>query len=158
MVKQDIAQAVESLLSDFLAERELEVYRTEFRRIGRDWTLRVTLDKPADSEQQYVSIEECEEVTRYLSDRLDEADLIDRSYTLEVESPGLDRELLKESDFERFAGSVVEVKLYEPLNGSKQYEAVLAGKTGDIVRLDLNGQILEIPASKIAKINLAVIF
>ena len=92
-------------------------------------------------------------------EKLDELDLIARQYTIEVSSPGMDRELIHDKDFERFAGRIVEVKLYEPLNGQKSFEAELVGRTEeDVIQLDLDGERLEIPHKKISKINLAVIF
>ena len=111
-----------------------------------------------DAENEYVSIEECEEVTRYLSDKLDDLDFIDRSYNLEVSSPGLDRELIHESDFVRFAGREVEVKTYQQIEGSKNFEGTLVAKQDDIVIIDVGGKRLEIPADKISKINLAIVF
>jgi len=98
-------------------------------------------------------------VNRYLSEKLDELDLIARQYTIEVSSPGMDRELIHDKDFDRFAGRIVDVKLYEPLNGQKSFEAELVGRTEeDVIQLDLDGERLEIPHKKISKINLAVIF
>ena len=158
MAKDDVTARVTEILDDYLADKNLEIYRIIYKKEGKDWVLRVFLDKPEDSEQEYVNIEECEEVTRYLSDKLDELDFIDRSYNLEVSSPGLDRELIKEADFRRFAGRLVEVKTYEPINGSKNLEGVLVGKEEGNVKIDISGNELVIPQIKISKINLAVVF
>lgn len=149
---------IEELLNEHLADKELEVYRVLYKKEGKDWVLRVFLDKPADAETEYVSIDECEDVTRWLSDKLDELDIIDRSYNLEVSSPGLDRELIKDSDYVRFAGRAVELKTYKPINGNKNFEGILVGKEEDIVKIDLDGEIIEISADMISKINLAVVF
>ena len=116
------------------------------------------LDKTMDAENEYVSIEECEDVTRFLSDKLDELDLIDRSYNLEVSSPGLDRELIKDTDYVRFAGREVEVKTYEQISGKKNFDGVLVGKDNGIVTIEVGKDRIEIPENKISKINLAVIF
>ena len=75
-----------------------------------------------------------------------------------MSSPGLDRELIHESDYIRFAGRPVEIRTYEQINGSKFIEAVLIGKEGGNVIVDAGNGRLEIPADKISKINLAVIF
>lgn len=158
MAKADIAAKVEELLASYLEQHDLELYRVTYKKEGSGWVLRVFLDKPADAESEYVSIDECEEATRYLSDRLDESDLIDRSYNLEVSSPGLDRELIHESDYVRFAGREVEVRTYGQINGSKYFEGTLAGKEGGIVLIDTALGRLEIPGDKISKINLAVVF
>ena len=158
MAKEDAAGKVSQLLAPYLEEKNLELYRAEYKKEGKEWVLRVFLDKPANSESEYVSIEECEDVTRWLSDILDKEDFIDRSYNLEVSSPGLDRELIKDSDYERFKGRLVEVKTYEQINGSKELEGTLLGREEGIVRIEEDGKTLDIPADKISKINLAVVF
>lgn len=158
MAKEDISAKVTEILKEYLEGKELDIYRIVYKKEGPDWVLRVFLDKTMDAESEYVSIEECEDVTRYLSDKLDELDIIDRSYNLEVSSPGLDRELIRESDYVRFAGREVEVRTYEQISGKKYMEGTLVGKDGEIVKIESGGQILEIPVQKISKINLAVVF
>ena len=158
MAKIDVSTRVTAMLEDFLADKELEIYLIQFKKEGPDWKLKVFLDKTEGAESEYVNINECEEVTRYLNDRLDEEDFIDKKYTLEVSSPGLDRELIKERDYTRFAGKLVEVKLYEAINGNKYYEGELIGKADGIVKISVNGTELEIPEKKISKINLAIVF
>lgn len=149
---------IEELLNAYLEDKDLEVYRVIYKKEGKDWVLRVFLDKPMDSETEYVGIDECEEVTRWLSDKLDELDIIDRSYNLEVSSPGLDRELIKDSDFVRFKGRQVEVKTYKPIDGNKNFEGTLIGKEDNIVKIELEDKVLELAADTISKINLAVVF
>jgi len=158
MAREDIPTAVSRILEDYLPGKNLEIYNIVYKKEGPDWVLRVFLDKPYGSETEYVNIEECEDVTRYLSDVLDEQDIIDRSYNLEVSSPGLDRELIKESDFRRFSGRAVEVRTYEQINGSKNFEGILIGKDDGIVTVSVGGENIEIPETKISKINLAIVF
>lgn len=158
MAKEDAGKRVSELLNPYLEEKDLDLYRVEYKKEGKDWVLRVYLDKPQGADTEYVSIEECEDATRYLSDLLDKEDFIDRSYNLEVSSPGLDRELIKDSDFERFKGRLVEVKTYEQISGSKEHTGKLLGKEDGVVRIDEDGDTLDIPADKISKINLAVVF
>lgn len=158
MAKEDISCKVSELLKDFLKNENLELYRVTYKKEGPDWILRVFLDKPIDADTEYVSIDECESATRYLSDKLDELDFIERAYKLEVSSPGLDRELIKDSDYVRFAGREVEIKTYEQINGSKNFQGKLISKDGDIVNIEIDGKPIELSISKISKINLAVIF
>ena len=158
MAKEDISKKVTELLSEFCEGKELEVYRVQYKKEGPDWKLKVFLDKPADAETEYVDINECEAATRFLGDKLDELDLIERAYTLEVSSPGLDRELIKGSDFDRFAGREVEVKLFTAIEGSKNHEGTLIGLKDGIVTISVNGSEIELPKDKISKINLAVVF
>ena len=158
MHKEEIRSRIEEMLSDYLAEKDLEIYQIQYKKEGPDWKLKLVLDKTENAEDEYVNIEECEDVSRFLSDKLDEEDFIDRAYLLEVSSPGLDRELIKDSDFRRFAGRPVEIKLYEAIDGNKKLEGTLIGKDGDIVKVEADGQTIELQAKKISKINLAVIF
>ena len=158
MAKEDISAKVKEMLMPFLEENGLDIYKVEYKKEGPAWVLRVCLDKPADAESEYVSIDDCEKVNVWLSEALDRNDIIDRSYNLEVSSAGLDRELLKDSDYVRFAGRAVEVRTYEQINGSKSHEGVLKGKENGVVAIETGSGELAIPADKIAKINLAVVF
>ena len=158
MHKEEIRSKIEEMLSDYLAEKDLEIYQIQYKKEGPDWKLKLVLDKTENAEDEYMNIEECEDISRFLSDKLDEEDFIDRAYLLEVSSPGLDRELIKDSDFRRFAGRPVEIKLYEAIDGNKKLEGNLIGKDGDIVKVEADGQTIELQAKKISKINLAVIF
>ncbi len=159
MAKIQIKELVSQLIGDFLADNELELYNTEFKKEGRDWYLRVYIDKAAASEEMYVSTDDCEKVSRYLSDRLDEEDPIEQNYYLEVSSPGLDRQLYEQKDFDRFTGSVVDVKLYKSVGGRKEYQGVLEGLKDGVVMITAEGdQHYEFPMDQVAKVNLAVIF
>ncbi len=96
MAKEDISRRVTEMLMPFLEENGLDIYKVEYKKEGPSWVLRVSLDKPADAESEYVSIDDCEKVNVWLSGMLDENDIIERSYNLEVCSAGLDRELIKD--------------------------------------------------------------
>lgn len=158
MAKEDVTLKVTELLNEYISDKELDIYRVLYKKEGKDWILRVMLDKPIGAESEYVNIEECEAVNRWLSDKLDELDFIERAYNLEVSSPGMDRELIKDSDFERFSGKLVEVKTYEQINGNKYFEGILIGKTDGIVTIDVDGSQIKIAEEKISKINLAIVF
>ncbi|MGX8773877.1 MAG: ribosome maturation factor RimP [Bacillota bacterium] len=138
MAKKKITDVVAELAGDFLAENGYELYNTEFVKEGRDWFLRVYIDKaPAEdakaagpqsdeeAEPQYVSTEDCEKVSRFLSEKLDEADPIEQNYYLEVSSPGMDRPLLRPEHFARYVGEEVEIRLYKAIDGVKNIQGVL---------------------------------
>lgn len=161
MARKKITETVEAMLAGFLQEHDLELFNLEYVKEGKARILRVYIDKPPaeDGGDRYVSIDECELVSRYLSDRLDEEDAIEENYTLEVSSPGIDRPLIREQDYTRYAGRPVDVRLYKPLDGKKQFTAELAGLRDGVVLLkDEDGNDLEIPRDSISKISLAVIF
>ena len=158
MAKDDVSSRVDGLLRPYLTEHGLDIYRIEYKKEGPGWVLRVYLDKPADAESEYVSIEECEETTRFLSEALDREDFIERAYNLEVCSPGLDRELIRDEDYVRFAGRPVEVRTYEKICGSREHEGILSGKENGAVIIGTPDGEISIPAEKISRINLAVVF
>jgi ribosome maturation factor RimP len=82
-----------------------------------------------------MAIEDCEAVSRALSPILDVADLIERSYRLEVSSPGIDRPLVRRSDFERYAGHAVKVEMSAPIEGRRRFRGVLLGAKGGLARI-----------------------
>ncbi len=111
-----------------------ELWDVEFVREAGEWFLRVYIDKEGG-----VSINDCEAVSRALDPMLDEADPIEQSYNFEVSSAGLERALKRESDFARFMGSPVTVKLYKALDGQKEFNGKLAGYDSGAVTLELSG-------------------
>ncbi len=157
MAKKKVKDAARELLEEFLGEHSLELFNIEFVKEGRDRYLRVYIDKPEES-GEYVSIDDCETVSRYLSDKLDEADLIEENYFLEVSSPGLDRPLLKDSDYVRYAGRQVDISLYRAIDGQKQISGKLISlKDGVVTVADEAGKTVEIPMEQISRTKLAVI-
>ncbi|MDD6816869.1 MAG: ribosome maturation factor RimP [Firmicutes bacterium] len=157
--KVKVTDLVEEIAAPFLDENGLELYHTEFLKEGRDWFLRVYIDKKEGQEEEYVSTDDCEKVSRFLSDELDRIDPIEQNYYLEVSSPGLDRELLRDRDFVRFAGRLVDLSLYKAVNGKKAYQGVLVGLTDDqIVIKDETDAELRFDRAQVAKTRLAVVF
>ena len=113
----------------------LEIWDIRFVKEGADWYLRIFIDKEGG-----VSIDDCEAVSRPLSDRLDEVDPIEGSYVLEVGSAGADRPLKKPEHFTRFLGEQVEVRLYRPVNGRKDFHGALtAYENGDVTITPADG-------------------
>ncbi len=158
MSGKKVKDAARELLEGFLDEHSLELFHIEFVKEGRDRYLRVYIDKPQSDEEEYVSIDDCELVSRYLSQKLDEEDLIEENYFLEVSSPGLDRPLLKDSDYVRYAGRMVDISLYQALDGRKKITGELVSLTDGIVTIiDESENEVRIPMEKISKTKLAVI-
>jgi ribosome maturation factor RimP len=154
---------VEELIASWMKEYEnaadYELSRTEFVKEGAGWYLRVYVDKIDGEGYGTMGTDDCEAISRYLSAKLDEADPIKQNYYLEVSSPGLDRPLLTARDFERFMGSLIEIKLYKALDGSKFYTGTLTGYDNGAVTIeDAKGKAITLQQSDAAKINLAVIF
>lgn len=159
MAKKKITEIIEEITTDFMAENGLELYNVEFLKEGRDWFLRVYIDKTDTGEEAFVDTDDCEKVSRFLSEKLDELDPIEQNYYLEVSSPGMDRQLFTPKHYERFSGRLVEVKLYKGVDGRKLYEGVLQGLIdGNVVIIDKDDKELMFPLDQVAKTNLAVVF
>jgi ribosome maturation factor RimP len=94
-------------------------------------TVQIMAERPDGS----MSIEDCEAVSRALSPVLDVADLIDRAYRLEVSSPGIDRPLVRGSDFQRYAGHTIKVEMSAPIEGRRRFRGVLLGAEGGLARI-----------------------
>ena len=159
MAKKKIGEYISEWMNEFGPQNGYELSRSEFVKEGSDWYLRVYVDKLEDGKYASMSTDDCETVSRYLSDKLDEADPIEQNYYLEVSSPGLDRPLISEKDFERFNGEYIEIKLYKAENGSKMIFGKLKSyDNGNITVVTDKNVEITVEAGKAAKVNLAVIF
>lgn len=157
MADKKITDLVRKLAEPFANEYGCIVDDVEFKKEGADYVLRVIIDV-TDNIGGGVSIDQCEGVSRLLSDALDSTDPIDKAYMLEVSSPGIDRPLKRDKDFERFMGREIDIGLYKPQNGSKTFTGVLTSYKDGIVTIDCNGEEIEFEKSKTAYIKLAVIW
>ena len=153
-MKETAQAAVEKIVNELLADNpeEIELVEVEYVK-EHDWYLRVFIDKPGG-----IGLEDCEKLSGRLEKILDERDIIPGAYILEVSSPGLDRVLKTERDFEREMGKVVDVKLFSPLKGEKQFTGELtAYGDGNITLSQKKGE-LTIPLAQIAQIRLHIDF
>lgn len=159
MAKKKIGDLISEWMDEFGPENGFELHRSEFVKEGNTWYLRVYVDKLVDGKYEYVSSDDCEVVSRFLSEKLDEADPITQNYYLEVSSPGMDRPLISDKDYERFKGSLVEISLYKALDGKKNLSGELLDKKDNTVLIkDDKGIEISLPLESVAKINLAVVF
>ena len=124
-----VTQLAAQLAQPIVEANGCTLWDVEYVREAGTWFLRIYIDKEGG-----VSINDCEAVSRPLSDALDEADPIEGSYTLEVSSAGADRVLKKPEHFAAFVGREVDVHLYRPVDGRKEHTGVLAGyEQGDVL-------------------------
>lgn len=153
-MKKNIATEIEQMVLPITDAHNLELVDVEYVKEGGEFFLRIYIDKEGG-----VSLNECEVVTRTLNPILDEKDPIKDNYFLEVSSPGLDRPLKKDKDFERYKGRDVEIKLYKPMNGSKQFEGELVGLTEDNnIKVIIDGEEVDFTRKEVALIRLAIKF
>ena len=117
-----------ALVQPILDEHGFELVDVEYVKEAGNWYLRAYIDKPGG-----ITIDDCEIVSRALSDKLDEEDFIDACYVLEVSSPGLTRPLKKPKDYERNIGKPIDIRLFRAVNGVKELTAELVSYTDDTV-------------------------
>lgn len=118
--REDYESRTEKLLEPIAAANGVSVYDVEYLKEGGDYYLRAYIDKPDG-----VNIQDCENVSRALSDALDREDFIPEAYILEVSSPGLGRALKKDRHLQASIGREVEIKLFKPMDGGKEFSGIL---------------------------------
>lgn len=131
-----------------------EIAHVEYKKEGSEYFLRVFID----TDEGYISIDDCEKVSRALSDELDKSDPIKEAYYLEVCSPGIDRTLRRDKEFIRFLGSEVDVKLFAPVDGVKEFSGVLASYESPIAKIKASDKEYSVNKDDAVYIKLAVKF
>lgn len=160
-MREGLTHQIEELAVPACEQAGVELVDIEYVRESGRWFLRLYIDKLGG-----VTLDDCQLVHEDVGRRLDENDPIGHPYTLEVASPGLDRPLKREADFERFAGEPVEVRTTEPVEGNRRTRGRLLGLTRPAqgspgsddprVRVALvDGQVVEVPLSVISRARLA---
>lgn len=154
-----VVETVTELVTPILDERHFELVDAEFVKEGKSWYLRIYIDKPGG-----INIEECALVSDLLGEKLDDCDPdpIPQAYFLEVSSPGAERPLKKERDYERSLNSYIHVSLYQPLEGNKVYEGTMVDLKPDELTLEYmdktRQKTIVIPRKQIAQARLAIKF
>ena len=144
-----VTDTVAALALPIAEQADCSLWDVEYVKEAGTWFLRVYIDKEGG-----VSIDDCEAVSRPLSDLLDQADPIEGSYTFEVSSAGADRALKKPEHFARFQGAEVEVKLYRPKEGRKEYVGLLRDYQDGAVTLETAGQEAVFTKQEVALVRL----
>lgn len=150
---QSIEQRVETLLGPVIEEQGLELVNVEFVKEGAHWYLRLYIDKEGG-----VDLDDCTNVSHSVSEVLDRNDPISQAYMLEVSSPGLERPLKKDEDFQRFQGKLVRVSTKESFEGYQEFTGYLVGLIEDEIVLEYEKESIKIPRSLVEKANLALDF
>lgn len=155
MSKREVyEQKTEEILLPIVEEYGFELVDVEYVKEGGTWYLRTYIDKEGG-----ISIDDCEKVSRRLSDVLDEKDYIDDTYIMEVSSPGLGRPLKKEKDFKRSLGKEVDIRTYRMIDKQKEFTGILKDYDKDTVTIELDDKTLKtFEKGDIALIRLAFDF
>ena len=149
LFRSRVEEAVEKIAEEILANTDYELVDVEYVK-ERDWFLRVYIDKEGG-----IGLDDCQEVSGLLDEKLEELNIINDRYILEVSSPGLDRALKKEKDFKREMGKLVDITLYKAIDCEKMITGKLTGYTKDIITID---ETREIALKDIALVRLHIDF
>ena len=148
-----VTELIEKLAKPVVEAQGCSLWDVEYVREGTEYFLRLYLDKEGG-----VDITDCEAVSRAMDPILDEKDPIQQSYHFEVCSAGLERALKRPSDFERFMGSPITVKLYRPRNGLKELPCVLKGYEDGAITVEAGKETITFTKSEVALVRLRVEF
>lgn len=152
--RADIELKTTELVMPIIEANNLELVDVEYVKEGSDYYLRVYADKEGG-----ITINDCETVSRALSDLLDKDDYIEEAYILEVSSPGLTRPLKKENDYRRSVGKIVEIKTFAKVNGAKEFQGILKSYDEESVTIELIDETeLTISRKDISMIRLAFVY
>ncbi|MFH1640417.1 MAG: ribosome maturation factor RimP [Candidatus Omnitrophota bacterium] len=147
MDKQEIISELKDIIGEYLRVQGLDLVDLIYRYEGRGLFLRILTDRP----QGGINLAECARLNNEISRILDEKDILQGRYILEVSSPGIDRPLKTKSDFERCMNRKARFFLSEPVNGKIELEGVIAKAEDDSVYIDIEGESVDIPLAKLAK-------
>ncbi|MCI1903433.1 MAG: ribosome maturation factor RimP [Enterococcaceae bacterium] len=154
-----VVDTVTTIVTPILEEKDFDLVDVEFVKEGKNWFLRVFIDKDGG-----IDLDDCVAVSEILSERLDtmDPDPIPQAYFLEVSSPGAERPLKKDKDFEQALNEYIHVSLYQSLDGEKQFDGFLTAIDKETltlkVRIKTREKEIMIPRKEIAKARLAIQF
>lgn len=152
--REEYESMTERLLEPIIEANNFELYDVEYVKEVGNWYLRAYIDKEGG-----ISIDDCELVSRALSDLLDEKDFIDDAYILEVSSPGLGRQLKKDKHFAKSIGEEVEIKLYKAIDKRKEFSGILIAFDKETITIELEDEsTMSFNRSDIAMVRLALDF
>jgi len=149
----DMTDRVNALIEEYLEQNGIELVEITYRREQGGMTLRLLVDTPAG-----ISIAECEALSNYLSEQLDKEGIINERYLLEVSSPGLDRPLITDRDFERVMGKELDVTTFEAIDTRRAHQGRMIGMDKEHIVIESEGISTVIPKAKIARARLKVDF
>ena len=130
----------------------MELFDVDYVKEGQDWYLRVYIDKEGG-----VTIDDCQAVSRAFNEILDKENYISDQYIFEVSSPGLTRPLKKEKDYEKSLGRLIDIRLYKPVEGKKEYTGVLKEYNKDVIMIEADNSMITIERSNLSMIRWAYV-
>lgn len=140
---QSVAERVRKIVEPYAEQLSLDIWDIVYKKEGSNWYLRIFIDK-----ENGVGVDDCVDFTHLITKPLDEADPISQSYTLEVSSPGIERELKADWHFKKYIGSRVMVRTIRPVNNTRDFAGVLKDYDGSDITVETDGGEVMIFAKK----------
>lgn len=150
--REDYEAKTEKLIAPIIAANRVELFDVDYVKEGQDWYLRVYIDKEGG-----VTIDDCQAVSRAFNEILDKENYISDQYIFEVSSPGLTRPLKKEKDYEKSLGRLIDIRLYKPVEGKKEYTGVLKEYNKDVIMIEADNSMITIERSNLSMIRWAYV-
>ena len=145
MKNLSVEARIENLLEPIINNLGYILYDVQYIKEGKDYYLRITIDKDGG-----ISIEDCENVNNAIDEPLDEADIIQDSYILEVSSPGIERALRKSWHFEKQLGNNISIKLFKSINKVKEFSGILREYNEENLKLEIDGELVTFDMKDVA--------
>lgn len=153
MGKSSIRQSIAELIEPLVRDQSLELVDIEYKKEGKNWYLRVYLDK-----EQGITVRDCQKLSHQIEDLIEVEAIVSNPFILEVSSPGLNRPLKTERDFLRNKNRRIIVTTFSPVNNKKNFHGTIKDFKNQILYLDEDGNPLEIPLGEIANAKLEISF
>ena len=144
-----VSDQIEALVQVSIESLGYMLVGVEYIKNGRDTVLRIYIDA-----EQGISIEDCERVSHQVNGILEVEDPISTAYSLEVSSPGFDRPLFKQKDFEQFVGAEAKISMKLPIQGRRNFKGQLHGFSDGNILIEVDGELYDLPLTKLAKARL----
>ncbi len=151
MMSKEIVDRVCAIADPILSNEGMELVEIEYRRESQGWVLRLYIDKAGG-----VTLNDCTHISQEVGRSLDVEDFISTPYTLEISSPGLPRPLKKEKDFIKYCNQIIKVKTIDPIENRRRFKGKLLGISENRIEIEMEGGIIQIPVSNVAKANLEI--
>lgn len=153
-MSRKVVETVSRIVSPILDAEGFELVDIEYKKEGSNWFLRIFID----CEERPIDLDDCTHMSELISKKLDEVDPIPEAYFLEVSSPGAERPLKKEADYQRAIGKNVCISTYAPIEGQKEIQGVLTAVNEKHLTVESGTKTMLVPREKVAKARLAIVF
>ena len=144
-----IEERVETLVEKTIEALGYKLYDVQYAKEGKDYFLRIFIEKPDGA----ISLEDCERVNNEIDEMLDTADYIKEQYFLEVSSTGVEKVIRKDNHLQDNIGETIDIKLFKPINNSKEFVGILKNFDDETIYVDVDGDVVEFERKNISLVK-----